>query len=285
VNELLTQRVRPGISQIGNSLYRVVAFLAKLYRYKEVIWAMAARDLGARYVGTFAGTFWAILHPLATVIIYWFVFSVGFKAQGPAGMPFVLYFVSGLVPWLFFSEVFGASINAVTANAQLAKKTVFPVEILPIVHFISGSFAHLIMLAVLSVLGLHYGYPPSFAVVQVIYYYGALGCFVLGLSWLFGALQVFHRDVGQGMTLALGLWFWLTPIVWSAEMIPVQFMRVLEYNPIYYVVEGYRASLVTARPVLIDWNSGLRFWSVTLPIFLLGAYVFRRLKPDFADVL
>jgi lipopolysaccharide transport system permease protein/teichoic acid transport system permease protein len=285
VNELLTQRVRPGISQIRNSLFRIVAFLAKLYRYKEVIWAMAARDIAARYVGTFGGMVWAIVHPLATVIIYWFVFSVGFKAQGPAGMPFVLYFVSGLVPWLFFSEVLGSSINAVTANAHLVKKTVFPAEILPIVHLISASFVHLIMIVVLSVLGWHYGYGPSLTSIQVVYYYGALGCFVLGLSWLVGSLQVFHRDVGQAMIVALGLWFWLTPVVWSAEMIPVPYRSILEYNPIYYVVEGYRGSLITDQAAWMNWRGGLRFWAITGPVFLLGAYVFRRLKPDFADVL
>jgi ABC-type polysaccharide/polyol phosphate export permease len=265
---------------------RVIAFLSKLYNYRGVIWAMAVRDLAARYVGSFGGILWSVVHPLATVIIYWFVFSVGFRARGPAGMPFVLYFVSGLVPWLLFSEVLNSSINAVTANAQLVKKTVFPSEILPLVHLTSASFTHLVLLAVLCFLAWHYGYGPTLSTIYVVYYYTALGCFLLGLSWLLGALQVFHRDLGQGMTVVLNLWFWLTPIVWSTEIIPAQFMNAIQYNPIFYVVEGYRSSLTAGSPLLwLDWRKALRFWAVTGPVFLIGAYVFRRLKPDFADVL
>jgi ABC-type polysaccharide/polyol phosphate export permease len=265
-------------------LRRLVAFIFKLYRYRDVIWAMAKRDVAARYVGTIGGVLWAILHPTLTVAIYWLVFSVGFKAKGSAGMPFVLYFVSGLVPWLFFNEVLLSSMNAVIANASLIKKTVFPAEVLPLVHFVSGSFTHFVLLFILCILAWSYGYGPKLTVIQIVYYYGALGCLLLGLSWLIGSLQVFHRDLGQAMSAVLSLWFWLTPVVWSPELIPPHFRLILEFNPIYYVVNGYR-SLMTGVPFWLNWQEALRFWSVTGPVLLLGAYVFRRLKPDFADVL
>jgi ABC-type polysaccharide/polyol phosphate export permease len=278
--------VPPGlfsVAQIWRN--RVLSFLHKLYHYRNVIWAMAVRDLAARYVGSLGGVIWAVVHPLALVIIYWFVFSLGFKAKGPAGMPFVLYFVSGLVPWLLFSEVLGSSIHAVESNASLLKKTVFPAEMLPIIHLISASFAHLVLIAVLCVLVWNYGYGPGLTVIQVLYYYIALSCFALGLSWFFSSLQVFHRDVGQGMNVVLNLWFWLSPIVWSPQMIPGRIMRILEYNPIYYLVEGYRVSFTKHEFFWSDWHSALRFWIVTGPVLLIGAYVFRRLKPNFADVL
>jgi ABC-type polysaccharide/polyol phosphate export permease len=263
---------------------RLIAFVSKLYRYRGVIWAMAKYDVSARYVGTIGGVLWAVLHPALTVVIYWFVFSVGFKAQGPAGMPFVLYFVSGLVPWLFFNEVLVSSMNAVTANASLIKKTVFPAEILPLVHLVSSSFTHGVLLVILSVLAWFYGYGLKLTAIQIVYYYGALGCFLLGLSWLIGSLQVFHRDLSQAMTTVLSLWFWLTPVVWSAERIPSRFKLILEFNPIYYVVEGYR-SMITGVPLWLQWREALCFWLVTGPILLLGAYVFRRLKPEFAEML
>ncbi len=265
-------------------LHRLGAFIFKLYRYRGVIWAMAKHDVASRYVGTIGGVLWAVLHPALTVVIYWFVFSVGFKAQGPAGMPFVLYFVSGLVPWLFFNEVLVSSMNAVTANASLIKKTVFPAEVLPMVHFVSSSFTHGVLLVILCVLAWFYGYGPKLTVIQVVYYYCALGCFLLGLSWLVSSLQVFHRDLGQAMIAVLNLWFWLTPVVWSAEIIPQSFKIIFEFNPIYYVVEGYR-SLMTGVPFWLHWREALCFWSVTGPVFLLGAYVFRRLKPEFPDML
>lgn len=265
-------------------MYRLVAFIFKLYRYRGVIWAMAKHDVASRYAGTIGGVLWAVLHPALTIVTYWFVFSVGFKAQGTAGMPFVLYFVSGLVPWLFFNEVLISSMNAVITNAPLIKKTVFPAEILPLVHFVSGTFAHLVLFFLLCILAGIYGYGPKWTVIQVIYYYLALGCFLLGLSWLVGSLQVFHRDLGQAMTALLSLWFWLTPIVWSLEMIPPSLRSIFEFNPIYYVIEGYR-SLMTGVPFWTHGMEALRFWSITVVALLIGAYVFRRLKAEFADVL
>jgi lipopolysaccharide transport system permease protein/teichoic acid transport system permease protein len=264
--------------------HRFTDFLRKLYQYRAVIWAMAKHELAARYIGTFGGVFWAILHPALTVAIYWFVFAVGFKAEGPGGMPFVLYFVSGLVPWLFFSEVLIASMNAVTANSALVKKTVFPSEILPLVYFVSNSFAHVALILILCVLAWFYGYGTNLTVLKVVYYYGALGCLLLGLSWLAGSVQVFHRDLGQAMGAALSLWFWLTPVVWSSEMIPHQFNVILRLNPIYYVVEGYR-SVLTGVPLLRSWWEAFYFWAVAASLLVVGAYVFRRLKPEFADML
>jgi len=265
-------------------LNRLFAFVLRLHQYRGVIWAMAKHDLAARYIGTIGGVFWAVLHPALTVLIYWFVFAVGFKAQGPAGTPFILYFVSGLVPWLFFSEVLLSSMNSVTANASLIKKTIFPSEILPLVHFVSSSFTHAVLLVILCILAWSYGFGPRLTVLQLVYYYGAAGCFFLGLSWLLSALQVFHRDLAQAMTAVLSLWFWLTPVVWSVEMIPHSFKIMLELNPLYYVVEGYR-SLLTGVPFWLRWREGLCFWSITGPVLILGSYVFRRLKPEFADML
>lgn len=185
------------------SLNAITGFASRLYRYRGIIWAMAKRDLAARYAGTVGGVFWAFVHPALMVVIYWFVFSVGFKAQRAGDMPFVLYFVSGLVPWLLFSEVLMASMSAVTANASLIKKTVFPSEVLPLVHFVSSSFAHVVFLAIVCALCWYYGYGPKLTLVQVLYYYAALGCLLLGLSWLVGSIQVFHRDLAQAVNALL----------------------------------------------------------------------------------
>lgn len=260
-------------------------FLARLYHYRAIIWAMAKRDLAARYVGTVGGALWAVLHPTLMILIYWFVFTVGFKVQQTANMPFVLYFVSGLVPWLLFNEVLSSSMTAVSANAALVKKTVFPSEILPLVHVVSASFTHLILLSSLAILYGVYGYRPRFsAFAVVVYYYAALGCLLLGLSWLVGALQVFHRDLAQAVGALLNMWFWLTPIVWSSEMIPPEYARLLQFNPMAYIVDGYRSAL-TDRPLWAREWAAVYFWAVSGPLLFLGAYVFKRLKHEFPELL
>ena len=99
------------------------------------------------------------------------------------------------------------------------------------------------------------------------------------------AVNVFNRDVGLGLPVVLNLWFWLTPIVWMPEMIPEEYRWVLELNPLSYVVRGYRESLITGIPFWYDLGAAVRCWAVIIPTLLLGGYIFRRLKPEFAEVL
>lgn len=262
----------------------LVAFPLELVRLRAMIWAMARRELAARYAGTLGGMVWAVLQPLAVVGVFWFVFSVGFKAQGPGGAPFITYFLAGYIPWLLFSEVLQTSVPSVVANAHLVKKTLFPTQILPLVQLVSSGVTHAVLLVVLLA-GLAAGGALSATAPHVVYYFGALCCLTLGLSWTLAAIQVFHRDVAQILTVVLNLWFWLTPIVWTEDVMPAEFRWAIDWNPVHYVVAGYRGALMGGLAPWHDPVAALRFWVVALPALMLGIFVFRRLKPDFADVL
>jgi lipopolysaccharide transport system permease protein/teichoic acid transport system permease protein len=108
---------------------------------------------------------------------------------------------------------------------------------------------------------------------------------LLGLGWLCAALQVFYRDVGQALGVFLNLWFWATPIVWPQNIMPEKYQAVFTYNPMFYIIDGYRGQLLyeTAR-----WPGGketIIFWTINLAILYMGTTIFRRLKPEFADVI
>lgn len=264
---------------------RLLAFLLNICRYEEVIRTMARRELAGRYVSTLGGAVWAIVHPMAIVATFWFVFSVGFKAQGPGNMPFVVYFLCGLVPWLTFNEVLTHSANAVIGNAHLVKKVVFPTEVLPLVHLGAAAITHGVLVVILVIVAALFGYAPTLNLLALAYYFGAMCFLLLGLCWFLSALNVFHRDIGQATTIVLNLWFWLTPIVWTLEMIPESLHWLVRLNPLLYIVEGYRNATVYAQPFWLDLSGAAYYWSVALLAFVFGAFVFRRLKPDFADVL
>ena len=103
-----------------------------------MILALAVRELQSRYVGTLGGILWTFAHPLAVITVFYFVFAVGFRSQGPNHTPFLLWFVCGLVPWFFFNETLLAATDSITRHAHLIKKTVFPSEVLAIVHVMAG---------------------------------------------------------------------------------------------------------------------------------------------------
>lgn len=263
----------------------LLPFLARVIGQRMMIAILTRQTLRARYAGTAGGFIWILIQPLVMVATYWLVFSVGFKAHGSSGEPFILFFVTGLAPWLFFNEavVFGA--GAVAGNPHLVKKMVFPTEILPLVQVLAAAVTHLLMLVITLAVMAFYQRPIGPSAVGIVYYFAALAILALGLGWLTAALQVFFRDVGQVVTVLFGFWFWLTPVVWPPSLLPPEFTRWLVLNPLNYVVQGYRDSLLYGVWPWARMTDGLIFWAETLVLVGLGATVFRRLKPDFAEVI
>ncbi len=260
-------------------------FLKQIYIHRSMIKVMAIREIQTRYVGTLAGFVWFIINPLMMLLVYWFIFSVGFKVKPAGNVPFVVVFFCGLIPWTTFSETLAANTNAIIGNAGLVKKTVFPTEILPLVNLVASLVSHCIMLVILMVLLLLNNIPSSLYIFQFLYYLAALSVFALGLSWFLSAVNVFYRDVGLMLSVLLNMWFWLTPIVWGIEMIPEEYQYIIKLNPIYYIVDGYKSSFIYHVPFWHNYHLGIYFWGVCLSMFLFGGLIFRKLKPEFADVL
>jgi|SRR5579884_1167449 len=256
-----------------------------LYHFRNAIYLMTRREVMARYVGSLAGPLWAIAQPLATVLVFWFVFSLGFKADNASGIPFIVYFLVGYAPWLLVSESLTSSTHSVLRHSYLVKKTVFPVEIIPVVCIATASFTHVILIMMVIVVLLFKGMTLPVTSLQVLYYYVAIIALSIGLSWGLAAVHVFHRDVAHGLNVVLSLWFWITPIVWTRNMIPETLWWVLAYNPMEYIVEGYRQSLIYGIPVWDQPEAMGRFWIIVLATSVSGAHIFRRLKPQFAEAL
>jgi ABC-type polysaccharide/polyol phosphate export permease len=267
------------------SAFSPIGLLQTAYRHRSVIGALAMRDFQSRYAGTAGGALWAVLHPLAITTVFYFVFAVGFRAQGPSGTPFVLWFVCGLIPWFFFNDTLLAISRSVTGNSHLVKKTVFPTEVLPLVQLGSGLLPHLVFMLVLAGLMIASGVTLSVSRLLFVYFTFCACVLLLGLGWLLSALQVFFKDVAQGLTIILNLWFWMTPIVWPLDAVPAQYRHLLMLNPAYYIIDGYRGMLVFDRIGWPDVAASLCFWGITCVLLVVGAYVFHRLKPEFADVI
>ena len=266
-------------------MYSLLRFLKRLFHQRALIRAMALREMQTRYAGTLAGLVWSVVHPLMMMLTYWFVFSVGFKAKPTGNVPFIIVFLCGLIPWMAFSEAVMASANAITGNALLVTKTVFPTEILPVVNLAASMASQVIMLVILVILLAVYGIGFSLYNFQFLYYLVALSVFCVGLGWIVSALNVFYRDVSQILSVVLNMWFWMTPIVWQAATVSERFRFFIKLNPMYYIVEGYRISFIEHSGFWQHWKQGGYFWAVSLTTFAVGGLLFRKLKPDFPEVL
>ena len=262
-----------------------IALFYLIWGRRRLIGSMAAREVKAQYVGSSLGLLWTVIHPVVMITVFWFVFSIGFKAKPMNDVPFVVWLTAGLAPWYFFSEIVSGSTGLVVAHAHLVKRTIFYPQILPIVKIVAALVTHVVFLGVLLILIVFQQQPFSWMFLQVFYYLGCLIILALGISWATSALNVFLRDIGQLVTVALQVGFWVTPIFWDIQMMPSNIQLYLKINPVYYIIQGYRDSFIGFVPFWHHPLYTLYFWVVSGTILVGGALIFRRLKPQFADVL
>lgn len=263
----------------------------EIYHNRKMILQLAKNDFKTRYAASYLGIFWAFVQPIITVLVYWCVFDLGLKAGeqavGGIEVPFVLFLISGMVPWFFFQDALNGATGALTSYSYLVKKVVFKISILPIVKVISAVFVHLFFIVFAIIVFACYGYYPTLYMIQMLYYTAAVFLLVLGLSYFTCAIVVFFRDLSEIINIILQIGVWVTPIMWNMDSVVKSdtLKLIFQLNPMYYIVQGYRDALINnvwfwERPGLTIY-----FWSVTLVIGGVGMFVFKRLRVHFADVL
>lgn len=259
-------------------------FVRKLYLQRSLVWNFVVRDLKVRYVGSFMGFFWSIIHPLILLISYTFVFSIVFEIRPHSAVTdnFAVFLFCGILPWLYFQDTILRSCSAVVENANLIRKTLFPSEILPVSITLSNLVFHLIGVGVLMVVLVVLGLLP-WTIVFLPLYLVPLMVLGLGLGWLLASLQVFLRDTAQILTVALVFWFWFTPIFYTVDRVPEGLRPLMALNPLSLVVQGYRNCLLEAH--LPSLASVGVLWGMAAGAFLIGGFVFRNTKREFVDVL
>lgn len=261
-------------------------FFKHLNNSRHLLFVLAKNDFKEQFLGSYLGIIWAVLRPILFMTIVWFIFSIGFKGQQiENNVPFVLYLMCGYIPWFFFSDSIFSGMNSVVSNSYLVKKVNFRVSILPIVKILSTLFLHLIFIGILIIIFLLYGYKPTVYWIQLPFYTFILFILVLGISWFTSALRVFMKDVSQVISVLLQLGFWITPIFWSVKMLPEKYLYILEFNPMVYIVEGYRNCFIYQKWFWESYEFATFFFLIMFTFLILGTVVFRRLRPHFGDVL
>lgn len=258
-------------------------------RKKRMDWRLLVSfsidDFRTKYAGSLMGMAWAFVQPVTTILLYWFVFQVAFDSEPVADCPFILWLVSGILPWFFFSEAVSGTTPALVEYGYLVKKVVFPVDILLMVRILSCFLVQLFLAAFAVLFFSFFGYFPDLYYLQLPYYMAYLVLLAAGIGYCAAALYPFFRDLLQIVNIALQILFWMTPIVWNLNRMPGGIGRILEYNPLFYAVEGYRDVFVYKEFFWADWKMAIYYWAVAILFFLAGKKIFQKMKVHFADVL
>ncbi len=269
----------------------VIILIKDIIKKRRLVFELAKSDFRKRFVGSYFGVVWMFIQPIVTVAIYYFVFGVGFRSGDPIeGVPYVLWLVPGIVPWFFFNEALNMGTSCLQEYSYLVKKVMFRVEMLPIIKMLSCLIVHVIFVLIMAGFYLCFGWLPKASWLQAAYYSFAVFMLAMSIVYFTSAIQIFFKDMAQIVGICLQFGMWLTPIMWQVEQFsnssiyPI-LKKIVKLNPMYYVVMGYRDSMIFGmgfwnRPTLT-----LYFWGVTIVLMAVGLKVFKRLRPHFSDIL
>ena len=206
-------------------------YLSAIWNYRYFIFSSVKSEMVGRFARSKIGAVWMVLHPLAMALIYILVLSevLGAKIGGVEHKAaYAIYLMAGITAWGLFSEISLRCLNVFIENGSALKKIMFPRICLPLIVWVGASINHLILLSVIFIIFIFYGHMPTLHWLAVIPGFLLLSAFGLGIGVLTGVLNVFSRDVGQIMTVVFNLWFWLTPIVYTKEILPEAIMPYMD---------------------------------------------------------
>jgi lipopolysaccharide transport system permease protein len=264
----------------------VLDLFRALWRYRFFVASSVRNEFRARVARSHFGAAWMVLQPLAQVAIFTLVLSEVLAAKLPgvaSAHGYAIYLMAGMLVWSLFLEITSRCLTIFVDNGSLLKKIVFPRICLPII-VVGGALVNnaLLFLAMVGIFALM-GQPPGWELIWLAPVLAVTVAFALGLGLLLGVLNVFVRDVGQVMAIVLQLWFWMTPVVYVASVVPAAFRDVLAWNPLAPLVQASQQAILYQRaPDLAALGC-----VALLAVLLLGAamWLFRRASPDMVDVL
>ena len=268
----------------------VLSLAKEIVKKRKLILELGKADFKKRFVGSYFGIVWMFIQPIVTVTIYAVIFGeAGFKSPPPVpGASYVMWLVPGIVPWFFYSEALNSITNCLQEYHYLVKKVVFQVEILPIIKLISCLMVHGFFLLIMIGLYLVSGRMPMITWIQVLYYTFAASVLALGIGFFTCAVNVFFKDMAQIVTICIQFGIWMTPIMYDESMFTNRapwIGTIFKLNPFYYIVAGYRDSMLTGHWFVERPTLTVYFWVFTLVVLMAGLKVFKRLRPHFSDVL
>ena len=263
--------------------------IREIISQRKMLFELAKADFRKRFAGSYFGVAWMFIQPVVTVLVFFFIFQLGMKSQPPVpDTPYVIWLIPGLVPWFFFSESLTAQTGIFQEYNYLVKKVVFPVELLPVIKVLSCLFVHACFLVIMFFVFLVSGRMPQVSWIGVFYYSFACACLSLAAGYVTSSVYVFFRDMQNIVGIVLQFGMWLAPIMYWEGMFTADhpWMGFLfKLNPFYYIVAGYRDSMLTGSFFWERPMNTLYFWCFTMLFLIFGRKIFKKLRPHFSDVL
>lgn len=270
------------VTEIQSSVGWWTVDLGELWRYRELALVLTWRDLKVKYRQTLLGVLWIVGQPLIVTAIFTLVFNHVARIEAPFGIPYPLFALTGLIPWVFFASGIQSSSNSLVGNSHLISKIYFPRLLVPTAAILSGAVDFAVTFVLIGGMMAWYGIAPG----QQLWLFPVAVALVFVLTagtgyWL-SALNVEYRDVRVLVPFLVQVGLYVTPVVYPREMLPEPLARMALFNPMTGLVEVFRAA-VLGTP--IPWGALGVAAVLTVMVAVSGACFFARVERSFADLL
>ena len=246
------------------------------YRYRQLIWALALKELKIRYKRSVLGFLWALLNPALMMLVMTLVFAtiLQFSIEH-----YAIFLLSVLLPWTFFAQSTSYAVESIVGNGDLIKKIRVPKLIFPVAAVVSNIINLLLSLVPLAILVEAMRHPFYWTWLYLPVPMLALVLFTLGMTFFFATANVYYRDFAHIVQVLLSAWFYVTPIIYSLDLIPENRRWLFKLNPMLYVINGFR--LAVYYGMLPRWQSIAASFACALAALIIGYAVFRKYQDDF----
>lgn len=263
-----------------------MTILKVLWSYRGFVFGSVKREFQLKYKNSLLGALWTILNPLAMIVVYTVIFSQVMQARLPgvdSTFAYSIYLCAGVLAWGLFAEIIDRGQNVFLTHANLIKKISFPRITLPVIAVLNASLNFAIIFSIFTLFLLLSGNFPGWPYLLMFPILTVQILFSVGLAIILGVLNVFFRDVGQFFTIFLQFWFWLTPIVYPATILPERIKPLMVFNPMMTFISAYQGILVNGT--VPAWQNFVPVTVVSVGLCLFGLRLFRRRAGEMVDEL
>ncbi|MDD4938187.1 MAG: ABC transporter permease [Candidatus Shapirobacteria bacterium] len=254
-----------------------------IHKWRELLWQMTAREVKSRYKQSVLGYFWVILNPLAQMLVMSFAFSIILRipTNAAANIPYSIFLFVGLLPWILFNNSLASATDSLVSSSGLITKIYFPRTILVLSTIIAKIIDFFFSILVLVVYMIIYSIPISWNILWVIPIFFIQQIFTLGLSLFFSAANLLYRDIKYLLNMIILLWFYATPIIYPADIVPEKYKIIFQVNPMAVFINAYRQTILGGGAP--KYSSLLVGLLVSLIILFIGFSYFKSREKIFAD--
>ena len=259
-----------------------VEWLAEFYRYRELFFFLVWRDVKIRYKQTLLGALWAVLQPLAMMVVFTLLFSKIADIDSE-GVPYQVFSYAAMVPWTFFEYAMPNASNSLISNSKLISKVYFPRAIIPAAAALSGTVDFFIASFILIFIMMFYHVPVQASLLLWPLFLLPLVVFTTALGMIFSSLNVKYRDIKYTIPFLVRIMLFLSPVIYGTGNLPEKYQKVLQLNPLVGIIDAFRASALPTRS--IDWPLFGLACAVSVVLFMVAAVYFYKTEREFADII